>query len=345
MKTLLTTDSPTPTVAIDEGKRNLAARMAQWSAGHRKTAILGWLGLMIALFAISIAAPMKTIVVETAGPGESGWADEVLYDDFERPAAESILVESSLLTAEDPEFRLTVKEAMSAVAALDAVASVKSPYAAENAGFISKDQHTALIPLEIEGRPDEAVDKIAPVVSAVAAVQAAHPDLYVGSFGESTKKAVKASFQDDLKTAGLYSVPLTLLILLIAFGAVVAAGIPLLLGLTAVFGTLGLVALVSQFLPMDDAVSAIVLLIGLAVGVDYTMFYLKREREERAAGRTEDAALEAAAATSGRAVLVSGLTVMGAMAGMFLTGDASFASFGVATMTKIVAPVPRSFAT
>ncbi len=322
--------------AVRAGERmHLAARMAHWSARHRKTAILGWLGLMISLFAISIALPMKTIVVETAGPGESGWAEEVLYDDFERPAAESVLVESSSLTAEDPEFRSTVKEVTSAVATVDSIASVESPYAPDNAGFVSKDQHTALISLEIEGPPDEASDKIAPVVAAVAAVQKAHPDFYVGSFGESTKRALTASFKDDLKTAGLYSIPLTLLILLIAFGTVVAAGIPLLLGLTAVLGTLGLVALVSQFLPMDDAVSAIVLLIGLAVGVDYTLFYLKREREERAAGRSEEAALEAAAATSGRSVLVSGLTVMGAMAGMFLTGDASFASFGVATMMVV----------
>ena len=114
-----------------------------------------------------------------------------------------------------------------------------------------------------------------------------------------------------------------------------AAGIPLLLGITAVLGTLGLVALISRPLPMSDSVPAIILLIGLAVGVDYTMFYLKREREERAAGRSEEAALEAAAATSGRSVLISGFTVLVAMAGMLLTGDAEFASFGVATMTVV----------
>jgi RND superfamily putative drug exporter len=121
----------------------------------------------------------------------------------------------------------------------------------------------------------------------------------------------------------------------VAFGALVAAGIPLLLGITAVLATLGLVALPSQVLPTDDSVGAIVLLIGLAVGVDYSMFYLKREREERAAGRSEEAALEAAAATSGRSVLISGLTVMVAMGGMLLTGDASFAAMGVATMMVV----------
>ena len=110
---------------------------------------------------------------------------------------------------------------------------------------------------------------------------------------------------------------------MVAFGALVAAGIPLLLALTAVFATFGLVAAAEPRVPMATEAAAVVLLIGLAVGVDYSLFYLRREREERAAGRSERAALEAAAATSGRSVLVSGLTVMVAMAGMFLTGDAT----------------------
>jgi RND superfamily putative drug exporter len=86
---------------------------------------------------------------------------------------------------------------------------------------------------------------------------------------------------------------------------------------------------------MSESTSALVLLIGLAVGVDYSMFYLKREREERAAGRSEGAALEAAAATSGHSVLVSGVTVIVAMSGMLITGDATFASFGIATMMVV----------
>ena len=122
---------------------------------------------------------------------------------------------------------------------------------------------------------------------------------------------------------------------MVAFGALVAAGIPLLLAMSAVLATLGIVALISQALPMSDTVSSIILLIGLAVGVDYTMFYLKREREERARGRSAEEALEVAAATSGRSVLISGCTVLVAMAGMVFTGDADYASFGVATMTVV----------
>ena len=133
----------------------------------------------------------------------------------------------------------------------------------------------------------------------------------------------------------MLSLPITLLILLVTFGALVAAGIPLLFALTGVFATFGLIAIPSHVLPMPNEVPALVLLVGLAVGVDYTMFYLRREREERAKGRSERAALEAAAATSGRSVLISGLTVMVAMGGMLVTGDKTFAAFGVATMMVV----------
>jgi len=315
--------------------RNLAARMARWSARHRKVAILGWLGLMATLFAFSLVSPVNKIVFETSGPGESGRANEILYESFERPAQESVLVQSMELTAESPQYQAVVADVVETVGALDEVASVESPYDQEESGLISADQASALVPLEYAGAPDDAADKTDAVVAAVAAVQDAHPDFYVGSFGASTDKAVNDSFAEDLKTAGLFSVPLTLLILLVAFGAVVAAGIPLLLGLSAVLGTLGLVSLVSHLVPMSDSTTALVLLIGLAVGVDYSMFYLKREREERAAGRSEEAALEAAAATSGHSVLVSGITVIVAMSGMLLTRDATFASFGVATMMVV----------
>lgn len=316
-------------------RHNLAGRMARWSGRHRKVAVLGWLGLMAMLFVFSLVSPMRMIVYETSGPGESGRAEKILYEDFERPAKESVLVQSAELTATSPQFQAVVEDVVEAIGSQDQVASVQSPYGEGGGGLISADLASALVPLEFAGPPEDAKDKSDAVVSAVAAVQEAHPDFYVGSFGESTNKAINDSAADDLKTAGLYSVPLTLFILLIAFGAVVAAGIPLLLGLSAVLGTLGLASLVSHVVPMSESTSALVLLIGLAVGVDYSMFYLKREREERAAGRSEGAALEAAAATSGHSVLVSGVTVIVAMSGMLLTQDATFASFGIATMMVV----------
>jgi uncharacterized membrane protein YdfJ with MMPL/SSD domain len=277
----------------------------------------------------------KMIVFETSGPGESGRADTILYEDFKQPSGESVLVQHPELLASNPEFKAAVRDVITRVGSVDAIAKVESPFDADNTGQVSDDRHSVLVGMEIRGESDKAVDKIDPVVDRVKEVQAAHPEFYIGSFGESTDKDLTNAFKEDLAKAGMLSIPLTLIILIVAFGALVAAGIPLLLGLTAVLGTMGLVTLISLLLPMSDAIGAIILLIGLAVGVDYTMFYLKREREERAAGRSEEAALEAAAATSGRSVLVSGLTVLIAMSGMFLTGDATFISFAVATMTVV----------
>ncbi|HEX2292970.1 MAG TPA: MMPL family transporter [Gaiellaceae bacterium] len=317
-------------------KHHLAARMGHWSARHRKKAIFGWLAFVIVAFAVgNFVVTQQQIVYETSQPGESGRAEKILYEDFEQPASESILIQHPELRATNPAFQVVVRDAVARAESLDAISKVESPFDAANSGQVSDDRRSVLVGLEIVGESDKATDRIDPVVAQVKELQSAHPDFYVGSVGVSTEKDVEEAFFEDLAKAGLISIPITLLILIVAFGALVAAGIPLLLGITAVLATMGLVALWSQVLPMEEAVSAMVLLIGLAVGVDYSMFYLKREREERAKGRGEQAALEAAAATSGRSVLISGLTVLVAMSGMLLMRDATFASFGVATMTVV----------
>ena len=162
----------------------------------------------------------------------------------------------------------------------------------------------------------------------VAIVQRAHPGLRVEEVGDASgEKAVSESLEEDFSKAELTSLPITLLILIVVFGSLLAAGVPLLLALTAVGATIGILGPFSHvFGAVAEQIDSVVLLIGLAVGVDYSIFYLRREREERAAGAGERASLEAAAATSGRAILVSGFTVMVAMAGMYIAGDATFAS-------------------
>ncbi len=320
-------------------KPNLAARMGRWSAQHRKLAIFGWLAFVAVAFVLgSLMVGTKTIDYETTGPGESGRADRILDAGFKQLASESVLIESPTLVTSDPAFDTAIDAVVDELGALGEVTKIRSPLDPENAGQLADSDHAALVTFEIRGDSDEADTKIAPILDRMAEAQRAHPEVYIGQFGDtSADEAIQASFGDDLKKAGLLSLPVTLVILVLAFGALVAAGIPLLLGLTAVAATLGLIALASQLLPVDDSVSAVVLLIGLAVGVDYSLFYLKREREERAAGRSAEAALEAAAATSGRSVLISGFTVMVAMAGMLLIGDKSFASFGLATMIVVAA--------
>jgi RND superfamily putative drug exporter len=316
--------------------RNLAARMGRWSADHWKTATFGWLAFVLVAFALGGMTGTKTMDPNAAGPGESGRMDQILDAGFEQPAAESILVQSTSLSATDPAFTAAVEDVVARVSKLDAVQNVRSPLDPANAGQISPDGRSALVEFEIRGEKGDAAEKIDPILAQVDAAQKAHPQLFIGEFGyASAAKAIETTAEDDLGKAGILSLPVTLVILVLAFGALMAAGIPLLLALTAVFATFGLLAVSSQFVPVAMQASAVVLLIGLAVGVDYSLFYLRRAREERAAGRSSRDAIEIAAATSGRAVLVSGLTVMTAMAGMFLTNDRIFASLAVATITVV----------
>ena len=324
----------------DTRPNNLAARMGRWSADHWKTATFGWLGFVVVVFALAGMAGTKTIDPNKPGPGEAGRMDRILDAGFKQPAGESVLIQSSSLRVSDPAFKDVIDDVVARIETLAAVQNVRSPLDPRNASQIAPGAHAALVEFEIRGDADDAVDKIGPVLDRVDVAQAVHPEFFIGEFGDaSAVDGVETAYADDLEKAGQLSLPITLLILVIAFGALVAAGIPLLLGLTAVIATFGLVALSSHFLPMAQQAPAIVLLIGLAVGVDYSLFYLRREREERAAGRGQRAAVEAAAATSGRSVLISGLTVMTAMAGMFLTGDEVFASLGVATILVVAVAV------
>ncbi len=320
--------------------RNLAASMGRWSAAHWKIATFGWLAFVLVAFAVGGAVGMNTIDPNEPGPGESGRMDRVLDAGFDQPAGESVLVQSSSLRASDPAFKAAVADVVAGISKVKVVQNVRSPFESGNAGQIAPNKHAALVEFEIRGDPDDAADKVASVLDAVDDRQKAHPGLVIGEFGDASKvDAVVTAYENDLGKAGVLSLPVTLLILVAAFGALVAAGIPLLLALTAVFATLGLIAIPSLVFPVAMQAPALVLLVGLAVGVDYSMFYLKREREERAAGRSERAALEAAAATSGRSVLISGLTVIVAMAGMFLTGDPTFTSLGVAAITVVAIAV------
>jgi uncharacterized membrane protein YdfJ with MMPL/SSD domain len=317
-------------------RRNLPARLGSWSAAHWKTATFGWLALVLLAFAVGSQVGTKQADPTKAGPGESGRMDRILDAGFKVPASESVLIQSRSARAGTPAFDAAVKDVVARLATVLAVQNIRSPLDPANAGQVANGGRAALVEFEIRGDSTKATDKLDPILESVADAQRAHPGFFVGEFGgASAAKAVDTAFAHDLKSAGVFSVPLTLIILVIAFGALVAAGIPLLLALTAVFATFGVAALPSHLLPIAPEAFAVVLLVGLAVGVDYSMFYLRREREERAAGRSEQAALEAAAATSGRSVLISGLTVMVAMAGLFLTGDSTFASFGYATMIVV----------
>jgi uncharacterized membrane protein YdfJ with MMPL/SSD domain len=318
--------------------KGFAARMGRWSASHWKTATFGWLAFVIVAFAAGIAVPVQMIDKQDAAVGEASKAHRILDEAFDlddNGLGEVVIVQSDTKTVDDPAFRATIDQTIAALSRFEQVDKLHSPLAPGNEGQISPDRHAVMITFRPQGTYDEAVLYIDAMVAATADVQKAHPGFYVAEAGVSTDKALDKVINSGIAKAGLLALVLTLAILLLVLGSLVASIVPILVGLTAVFATFGLVAIPSQLVPMDSSINEVILLIGLAVGVDYSLFYLRRERDERRAGKSERAAIEAAAATSGRAVLISGFTVIIAMAGMLLSGDKMFMSFAIGTMMVV----------
>jgi len=318
-------------------RRNIAARAAHWSSNHRKLAIWGWLAIVAVLFGVFLGGELverKDISTVDSFSGESRQAERALTDAGLRPTEEVLLIQSKTSTAEDPGFQAIVERSAAELRQTAHVENVSTP--SEGGGAVSEDGHSVLVDFEIGGPEDEVAVNVEPSEATVAKLNGSASGFTVEQFGSgSSEKSLEDSFKSDLGKAGMISLPLTLALLLIALGALAAAGVPLVLALTGVLATMAMVVIPSALFPLDGNIDALILLIGLAVGVDYSLFYMRREREERAAGKSPREALMAAAATSGRAVMISGITVMIAMSGMFLTGEATFESFAVATVTVV----------
>ena len=326
-----------------QSNHNLAARVGRWSVGHRKTAIFGWLAFVFVALAVGFSlVPQKNLEPNEGMPGETGKASQVLKDGYpkqQEQSGEQVLIQSKSLKASDAQFKSAVADVTKRLEGTKGVSEVVGPHQAGSEG-ISKDGHSALVTFTLEGKSDVTEKSVVNSLAAVHAAQKAHPELRIDETGDaSITKATLDKSNEEMGKSMFMSLGLTLIILMFAFGALVAAGIPVLLGLTAVLATLGLLGPVSQLAPVDASVMHVVLLVGMAVGVDYSLFYVKRAREEREAGRETDAAIEAAAATSGRAVVISGFTVMVAMAGMYLGGISNFASFATGTIMVVAVAV------
>ncbi|MFF3848874.1 MMPL family transporter [Streptomyces sp. NPDC002328] len=320
----------------DSRVRGIAARAGGWSARHRWSAVGIWVLFVVLAVGLGSAAGRVDVKDSDQLKGETHTAAKIIEDaGIEEPASETVLVQAKDggLKATDAEFRQAVEAVMKAVEATGEVSDVTSPYDAQT---ISKDGRSALVQFDMRGASDTAGERVEPVLEAVEGVQKEHGSLRIEEIGgASMMKTFDDAFGDDFQKAEYSAVPVALGILLIAFGAVVAALLPVLLAVSAIMATMGLMGLVSHVMPMSDTANSVMLLVGLAVGVDYCLFYLRREREERAAGRDAQTALRIAAATSGRAIVVSGVTVCVAMAGMLFTGLAEFEAMGLASLMVV----------
>jgi uncharacterized membrane protein YdfJ with MMPL/SSD domain len=316
-------------------KRNIAEQAGRWSASHWKTATGGWLVLVvIAVVLGNVAGTVKLTGAEQTNGGNARAAALLDNAGFHQAAGEAVIVQSRAVVVRDPAFRHTLARVVAAVGHMPEVRNVRSPLNG-HPGQISRDGHSALVEFDMHGSAGTADTRVKPVLDRVASLQKAIPGFIVAEFGDaSSSYALNVTINHDFSRAERMTVPVTFLVLLVAFGAFVAAAVPVLLAFSAVLGSLGLFAVVSHLLHASGAASSVMLLMGMAVGVDYSLFYLKREREERLNTRPQDA-LARAAATSGRAVLISGGTVLIAMAGMLFAGSKVFSSIGVGAMLVV----------
>jgi putative drug exporter of the RND superfamily len=302
-------------------RRMTTVRVARWSATHPWRAIGAWvLFVAVCIWAGGQAGARETTDEDTM-KGEVLHAQQIVdAGHFDDPAVENVLITARSGSLDGVRAAAVAAEVTQRMRVLPGVAKVGSAVPAPKGSAL-------LVPVTMRGDRDGASDEVQPLLDATAAVQANHPELRVEEVGgASLSKALDDALGGDFKKAERYSIPVSLAILL-------------LLAMSAVFAALGLSALTSHLIPASDVTSSMVLLIGLAVGVDYSLFYVRREREERARGRTHLDAVEIAAATSGHAVVVSGLAVMVSMAGMYLIGDKEFSSIATGCILVVAVAV------
>jgi uncharacterized membrane protein YdfJ with MMPL/SSD domain len=317
--------------------RNVAADIGGWSVQHRALAIVVWVAFVVVATFVGSLAGQRHMTEDEYMTGDSRLAMRILDDAGLSVPAEEMFLVSSRGDATRPAVRAAVGDLVARLDASSVVREVRDPYAS---GLVSADRHSVLVLASMKGDPLTAADRVQPLLDAAAALRRAHPDLRVDQFGDgSANKWFDETILKDFRRAEWTAVPLALGILLVAFGAFLAAVLPVGLAVTSFLAANGLLALVSHRLHLDSSTSSVMLLVGLAVGVDYCMFYLRREREERVRGRDPQTALRIAAATSGRSVLVSGLTVVIAMAGMFLSGMLLFEGFATAAILVVLVAV------
>ncbi|NEB17783.1 MMPL family transporter [Streptomyces coelicoflavus] len=322
--------------------RNLPVRMARWSAARPWRGIVGWFVFVVLCLGVGISVGTNEATTEDFRIGEAGRGEAIAAEGGlqQRP------VEHVLITAQPGTGKLDIAAADSAaadvaarMAELPEVLSVEDPVRA--AGDTAVRVTVTMKAPEREGK--EHVDAL---LEQTAAVQGANPSLRVEETGSpSISKGVDKLRGDDLARTEMIALPVTLVTLLVVFSSVAMALVPLLLALSSIAAAVGLSMVASHVFPDNGIGINIILLIGLAVGVDYTLFYLKREREERAraGGRLSPrAAVELAAATSGRAVVVSGLAVAVSSATLYLADDVIFSSIATGAIVVTLVAVVSS---
>ncbi|HEY7034599.1 MAG TPA: MMPL family transporter, partial [Thermomicrobiales bacterium] len=278
----------------------------------------------------------------TSNP-DSQQADRLIHKRMgDEPATETIVVHSDTLTADDAAFRSVVEQTTADLAAMtQVVASAGNYYQAQangdpNAGhLVSADRHSSIIPVVLASADDVYG------ASFVATAQGhAGNGIEVYAVGDlSSDYAYNHVADEDLAKAEKVGLPVALLVLVVVFGALIAAGLPILLGIVTIIVATGLTAVAAHKIQITDEVTIMIGMIGLAVGIDYALFVIERYREERRHGIGKHEAVGIAGGAAGKAVLFSGGTVVLALMGMFLIPVVVFHSLATGAILAVLVAV------
>ena len=321
-------------------KRGFTGRLAASAAAHPWRYIMVWLLILVVagFFAMGIG-DVLTDQGDLAVATESSRADDLIAEHFKEeadPAREFVVVESETFNIDDPAFGATVDELVVDLRATETVGSAVS-FRDDIPGLISDDGHTALIAVALAGDPADAMAGSEPVIALVEEADTAS-DFRVTTFGEgSVNVEFEAISEETLIKGETYGLSIALVILVLVFGALVAAGIPLLMAIVSIVVAAGLTAVIGQAFDLSFFVINMITMIGLAVGIDYTLFIVQRFREERAKGHPVHEAVARAGDSATRAVFFSGLTVVIALAGLLYMPETVMRSMGMGAILAVFA--------
>ncbi|MGW6861663.1 MMPL family transporter [Streptomyces xanthophaeus] len=318
----------------------LPVQIARWSAQHAWRAIAGWFVFVILCLGVGIAVGTDEASVEDFRVGEAGRAEAMAAEGgLQRRPTEQIIFYARSGPPDVAAADSAARDLTERMRKLPEVDSVAAPVRSEDGKVLR-------VSVVLKGPELDGKKNVVPLLEQTAKVRDDHPDLVVEETGSpSISKGVNDQRGKDLALSERITLPVTLITLLIVFGSVVMASVPLLLALSSIAGALGLSMIASHGLPDPGVGTNMILLIGLAVGVDYALFYLKREREERAraGGRLgSEALVELAAATAGRSIVVSGLAVIVSTATLYLAGDVIFSSLATGTILVVAVAMVSS---
>lgn len=334
-------------------KRPATVSVAMWSARHRWPVAGLWFAVTIGLFIASLSLGGIDAGDANANPNDQNLEATEAYDVYnaggENDPYEQVLVVvgAGPGAAADPAFQSAVGGLVAdlggAAATIDGASKptfdqITDPFRAPpEAGLISPDGSTVRIVARVPGDGEQVRTLVEPVLPIVDDVRAAHPELMVHVLSntlvnQDINELIAAGLDESLRL----TLPLTFIILLIAFGAVVAAVVPLVLAVTSLVAAFGVLGIYSQIMgPVSPNATQLVVLIGLAVAIDYSLFMITRFRFERRGGRSKDGAIEVSSSTAGRAVFFSGMAVMISLASLVTLGVTFFTSMAVATVSVV----------